>query len=62
MTDPRKVLAGGFAEFIVLILLDLSERSLQGQKRRLRQLWERKDEAESDENKKESRGINFRVF
>lgn len=49
VTDPRKVLAGGFAVLIVLILLIYLSVRYRDKKRRLRQLSERKDEAESDE-------------
>ena len=49
VTDPRKVLAGGFAVLIVLILLIYLSVRDRDKKRRLRQLSERKDEAESDE-------------
>lgn len=49
VTDPRKVLAGGFAVLIVLILLSYLSVRYRDKKRRLRQLSERKDEAESDE-------------
>lgn len=49
VTDPRKVLAGGFAVLIVLILLIYLRVRYRDKKRRLRQLSERKDEAESDE-------------
>lgn len=48
-TDPKKVLAGGFAVLIVLILLIYLSVRYRDKKRRLRQLSERKDEAESDE-------------
>ena len=48
-TDPKKVLAGGFAVLIVLILLIYLSVRFRDKKRRLRQLSERKDEAESDE-------------
>ena len=48
-TDPKKVLAGGFAVLIVLILLIYLSIRYRNKKRRLRQLSERKDEAESDE-------------
>ena len=49
VTDPRKVLAGGFAVLIVLILPIYLSVRYRDKKRRLRQLSERKDEAESDE-------------
>lgn len=49
VTDPRKVLAGGFVVLIVLILLIYLSVRYRDKKRRLRQLSERKDEAESDE-------------
>ena len=49
VTDPRKVLAGGFAVLIVLILLIYLSVRYRDKKRRLRQLSERKDEAESEE-------------
>lgn len=49
VTDPRKVLAGGFAVLIVLILLIYLSVRYRDKKRRLRQLSERKDEAESNE-------------
>lgn len=49
VTDPRKVLASGFAVLIVLILLIYLSVRYRDKKRRLRQLSERKDEAESDE-------------
>ena len=49
VTDPRKVLAGGFAVLIVLILLIYLSVRYRDKIRRLRQLSERKDEAESDE-------------
>lgn len=49
VTDPRKVLAGGFAVLIVLILLIYLSVRYRDKKRRLRQLSERKDEAKSDE-------------
>ena len=49
VTDPRKVLAGGFAVLIVLILLIYLSVRYRDKKRRLRQLSERKEEAESDE-------------
>lgn len=49
VTDPRKVLAGGFAVLIILILLIYLSVRYRDKKRRLRQLSERKDEAESDE-------------
>lgn len=49
VTDPRKVLAGGFAVLIVLILLIYLSVRYRDKKRRLRQLSERKDEAENDE-------------
>lgn len=49
VTDSRKVLAGGFAVLIVLILLIYLSVRYRDKKRRLRQLSERKDEAESDE-------------
>ena len=49
VTDPRKVLPGGFAVLIVLILLIYLSVRYRDKKRRLRQLSERKDEAESDE-------------
>lgn len=49
VTDPMKVLAGGFAVLIVLILLIYLSVRYRDKKRRLRQLSERKDEAESDE-------------
>lgn len=45
VTDPRKVLAGGFAVLIVLILLIYLSVRYRDKKRRLRQLSERKDEA-----------------
>lgn len=48
-TDPKKVLAGGFAVLVVLILLIYLSVRYRDKKRRLRQLSERKDEAESDE-------------
>lgn len=48
-TDPKKVLAGGFAVLIVLILLIYLSVRYRDKKRRLRQLSERKEEAESDE-------------
>ena len=49
VTDPRKVLAGGFAVLVVLILLIYLSVRYRDKKRRLRQLSERKEEAESDE-------------
>ena len=49
VTDPRKVLAGGFAVLVVLILLIYLSVRYRDKKRRSRQLSERKDEAESDE-------------
>ena len=49
VTDPRKVLAGGFAVLVVLILLIYLSVCYRDKKRRLRQLSERKEEAESDE-------------
>lgn len=49
VTDPRKVLAGGFAVLIVLILLIYLSVRYRDKKRRLRQLSERKEEAESNE-------------
>ena len=49
VTDPRKVLAGGFAILVVLILLIYLSVCYRDKKRRLRQLSERKEEAESDE-------------
>ena len=49
VTDPRKVLAGGFAVLIVLILLIYLSVRYRDKKRRLRQLSERNDDAESDE-------------
>lgn len=48
-TDPKKVLAGGFAVLIVLILLIYLSVRYRDKKRRLRQLSERKEEAESNE-------------
>lgn len=48
-TDPKKVLAGGFAVLVVLILLIYLSVRYRDKKRRSRQLSERKDEAESDE-------------
>lgn len=49
VTDPRKVLAGGFAVLVVLIQLIYLSVRYRDKKRRLRQLSERKEEAESDE-------------
>ena len=49
VTDPRKVLAGGFAVLVVLILLIYLSVRYRDKKRRLRQLSEWKEEAESDE-------------
>lgn len=49
VTDPKKVLAGGFAVLVVLILLIYLSVRYRDKKRRLRQLSERKEEAESDE-------------
>ena len=48
-TDPKKVLAGGCAVLIVLILLIYLSVRYRDKKRRLRQLSERKEEAESNE-------------
>lgn len=48
-TDPKKVLAGGFAVLVVLILLIYLSVRYRDKKRRLRQLSERKEEAESNE-------------
>lgn len=49
VTDPKKVLAGGFAVLVVLIVLIYLIVRCRDKKRRLRQLSERKEEAESDE-------------
>lgn len=48
-TDPKKVLAGGFAVLVVLILLIYLSVRYRDKKRRLRQLSERNEEAESNE-------------
>lgn len=48
-TDPKKVLAGSFAVLVVLILLIYLSVRYRDKKRRLRQLSERKEEAESNE-------------
>lgn len=49
VTDPKKVLAGGFAVLVVLIVLIYLIVRYRDKKRRLRQLSEGKEEAESDE-------------
>ena len=49
VTDPKKVLAGGFAVLGVLIVLIYLIVRYRDKKRRLRQLSEGKEEAESDE-------------
>lgn len=49
VTDPRKVLAGGFAVLVVLILLIYLIVRHRDKKRKKKQLSERKEEAESDE-------------
>lgn len=54
LTDPKKVLAGGFAVLIVLILLIYLSVRYRDKKRRLRQLSERKEEAESMKNKRKA--------
>lgn len=48
-TDPKKVLAGGFAVLVVLILLIYLIVRHRDKKRKKKQLSERKEEAESDE-------------
>ena len=49
VTDPKKVLAGGFAVLVVLIVLIYLIVRYRDKKRRLRQLSEGKEEEESDE-------------
>ena len=49
VVDPKRVLAGGAAALVILILLIYLIVRRKDKKRRMKQLSERKEEAESDE-------------